>query len=205
MQHDLSPNAVHVRNQILNNNITFTFRQGRRATAASAGAKMEVVIKEGITHFCLIVCGDLGLFDDVCQLPVIRRSAHETGRQNRSSFPSALLGVCHYIIRKEAHDRNAFIRALLEAYGNLCQANSKRQETYKTLTDKLTKKTSLTSSHLESTQQDKESQVDALDKFGILMWFTETSADTFKWVDLGSAEFETRLLQIQRLSPRWTR
>jgi hypothetical protein len=172
---------------------------------STAAVKMGVVIKEGFKHLVLVVCGSLGLFDDLWLPPVVKPKGQEGGRQNRSSFPSALSGVCHYINRKEAGDRGRFIRALCEAYTNLCQANNKRQETYKSLTDKQMKKTSLTSSHLESTQQDTEWEVDALDKFGVLMWFTETSADNFKWVELGSAEFDTRLHHLTCLNPRWTR
>jgi hypothetical protein len=166
---------------------------------------MGVVIKLGLTHMALIVFGALGLFDDAWLPPVVKPRGQEAERQNRSSFPSALSGVCHYIMRREAEDRGRFIRALCEAFVNLCQANNKRKETYKMLVEKHMKKTSLTSSHMEISERDKKWQVDALDKFGVLMWFTETSANSFKWVELGSAEFDTRLQALQRLNPRWTR
>ena len=173
--------------------------------AASAATKMGLVIKEGFKHFVLVVCGSLGLFDDLWLPPVVKPKGTEGARQNRSSFPSALSGVCHYINRSEASDRGRFVRALCEAYTNLCQANNKRLETYKGLIEKQMKRTSLTNAHLDITEQEMEWKVDVLDKFGILMWFTETSVNNFKWVELGSVEFETRLQGLQRLNPRWTR
>jgi hypothetical protein len=176
-----------------------------------AAVTMGDVIKHGLTHMVLVVCGALGLFDDVWLPPLAKKKGQEDQagqegeRQNRSSFPSALSGVCHYIIRNEAKDRGRFVRALCEAFINLCQANNKRKETYKHLIENKMKKTSLTSSHLESSERDAKWQVDALDKFGLLVWFTETTGDTFKWVELGSAEFDTRLQALQLLNPRWTR
>ncbi len=122
-------------------------------------------------HFVLVVCGDLGLFDDVW-LPPVRGQA----RRNRASFPSALSGIRHYINRKEGQDRGRLIRALCEAYSNLCQDTYNQQD----LAD-------------EQPPRDHGAKHRvAARRLSILMWFSETNADSMEWVELGSAEFEAR-------------
>jgi hypothetical protein len=130
-------------------------------------------------HFCLFV--------------------EEPGRKAHC-YEDGLLAILRYIEKHEPEDRKKFALGVQAVHEVTGRKNTKRASTFEGLKNR-TIRTRLTKEHTELSDADRQNGIDHLDKFGLLLHFT----DLRTWTFIEGAAWDWKFSSLQALNNRWTK